>query len=179
MDDDLLNRHDRHRPFWERACVDSYRRLTSYASRLTNGKSYDAADLVQETVFRVLSYPPNPEEIARPLSYLLTVLRNVWSGAWKRQHAADTESLEPLLGTKALDHLIVEPDVFRILENEELLREVSVRKGRLTSREELLLTLYLQGLKCKEIAVLLGENRRLISADLNAMLTKVRYRLQQ
>jgi RNA polymerase sigma factor (sigma-70 family) len=179
MDDDIRSRRDRHRPFWAQTCVEFYQRLTSYASRLTNGKNYDAADLVQETVSRVLSYPPSPEEIANPLSYLLTVLRNVWSGTWRRQHTAETESLEPLLGTEALNHLTVEPDVFRILENEELLKEMSVKKGPLTPREELLLALYLQGLKCKEMAALLKENQRLISADLNAMLTKVRYRLQQ
>ena len=179
MDSALSDRRDRHRPFWEQTCVALYERLTSYASRLANGKSYNAADLVQETVARVLSYPPNPEQIANPLSYLLTVLRNVWSSSWREQHTAETESLEPLISTGALDHLAVEPDVFRILKNEELLKQLSVRKGRLSPREELLLNLYLQGLSCKEIAALLNDNQRLISADLNALLTKLRYRLQQ
>jgi DNA-directed RNA polymerase specialized sigma24 family protein len=136
-------------------------------------------DLVQETVLRALFYSPNPERIRSPLSYLLTVMRHVWTDKWGHDHTAETESLDHLQDTKRLKHPAIEPDVLRILENEDLLKQLSDKRGPLTPREQLLLTKHLEGYNCAEIAAVLGEDKRLTRSDLNAVRVKVRYRLQK
>src|ERR1044072_5891118 len=111
------NSRNRRRAFWEKMCVDFYGRLTAYASRLANGKEYDALDLVQETVLRVLFYAPNPKKVQSPLGYLLTVMRHVWTDKWDREGTAKTTSLEQVGETKSPVEATVEPEVLRILEN--------------------------------------------------------------
>lgn len=158
--------------------MDFYERLTSYACRLANGKSYDAVDLVQETVFRVLFYSPNPKKIRSPLGYLLTIMRHVWTDKWGRERTSATESFEQLQERMSLAKAAMEPDVLRILENEDLLKQMSEKRGPLTPREELLLTKHLEGYNCAEIAHMLGEDKRVTRSDLNAVRMKVRHRLQ-
>jgi DNA-directed RNA polymerase specialized sigma24 family protein len=84
-----------------------------------------------------------------------------------------------LQDTKRLKHPAIEPDVLRILENEDLLKQLSDKRGPLTPREQLLLTKHLEGYNCAEIAAVLGEDKRLTRSDLNAVRVKVRYRLQK
>lgn len=170
---------EQYRPFWEKTCLELYQRLISYAFKLVNGKNYDAVDLVQETVARTLFYSPNPEGIRSPLGYLMTVMRHAWTDKWKHEHTIDTESLEDLQETNHLQHLAIEPDVLRILENMDFLKRFSDKRGQLTAREALLLTKHLEGYSCAEIATILGEDERLTRSDLNAVRVKVRYRLQK
>jgi DNA-directed RNA polymerase specialized sigma24 family protein len=164
-----------HRPFWEQACQDLKQGLMSYALTLANGKLYDAEDLVSETTCRALSYSPDPATVLNPLRYLKGMTRNVWIDKWNREETENTVSLESV--SKKSHHPSVAPDALRIVENEELIDEFSVHRGRLNEREELLLTLYLRGYKCGEIARTLNEDVRLTRSDLNAVRTKVRYRL--
>lgn len=166
---------EQYRPFWGKALAEFDTRLNSYALRLANRRSYDAEDLIQETACRVLVYSRNPAEIRSPLGYLLRVMRNVWADKWARDNVANLESLDDLLSTGR--DPAVEPDVQRLLESMELKEEMGVRQGPLTEREELLLGLYMNGYKCKDIADEMGENVRLIRSDLNAVKAKVRYRL--
>jgi RNA polymerase sigma factor (sigma-70 family) len=176
-DDDDGKRRNQYGPFWAKTIEDSNERLMSFARRLSNGRVYDAEDLTQETACRALTYSRNPEEIRNPLSYLLRMMRNIWIDKWAKENTANVESLDDLLSTGR--HPIVEPVAQRLLENEELQHDMSVKQGPLDSREKLLLELYLKGFKCKEIADKLNENVRLTRSDLNAVKAKVRYRLMK
>lgn len=171
-------RREQYRPFWEAVCVEFYLRLISKARRLTNGKTHDAEDLAQETVFRVLHYSPNPDKIKNHLNYILRAMRHAWMDKWRHDQAAKTDSFEELEETKRLNHPAVEPDVLRILENKELLKLLKDNHGPLTNREMFLLTKHLEGYDCAEIAAMLGEDERIVRADLNAVRAKVRYRLK-
>jgi RNA polymerase sigma factor (sigma-70 family) len=173
-DDDDASR-EQYRPFWGNAFEEFDQRLRSYAHRLANGRAYDAEDLVQETACRALIYARNPAEIRNPLSYLLRMMRNVWTDKWARENVANTESLDDLLSTGR--DPVVEPVVQRILESMELQEEMGARQGPLNAREKLLLELHMKGYKTKEIAAELGENVRLTRSDLNAVKAKVRYRI--
>lgn len=181
-----INSRNRHLSFWQKNSEVLMPRLTAYAMRLVNGRRYDAEDLVQETVFRFLMYPPNPEGIRNHLVYLLTIMRRIWITNWRlKEGAARTESLDELLSKEVLEEShrsiepAVEPDVFRVLENTELRDELRLIQSRLTSREKELLKLYLGGYTVKEIADKLNEDVRLVLPDLNAMRTKVISRLMK
>jgi RNA polymerase sigma factor (sigma-70 family) len=171
---------NKHALYWAKACEDSMQRLRAYGLRLANGRSYDADDLVQETVYRTLTYSENPERIRNPLGYLLRTMYHIWITKWHTENTANTESLDELQSKKALkNHPIVEPDVFRILENKELARKFRALLGSLTTREKKLLELYLEGYKCKEIADKWNEDVRLVSVDLNAVKNKVYQRIKR
>jgi len=169
-----------YRAFWAQTCKDSYHRLISAARRLAPNNAYEAEDLAQETVCRALTYSKNPKEISNPFGYLLRVMRNVWIDKRVHEHRETTESLDELLNSDRarFSEPAIEPDILRILENEELMARMKVMKGPLTKREWLLLKLYLEGFSCEEIAAKLDEDVRLTRSDLNAVRTKVRYRLQ-
>lgn len=178
-DGDHIRNH--YRPYLEKTYKDFYQPLFSRARRLANGRLHDAEDLMQETFCRALIYPRNPEEISNPLGYLLRIMRNAWRDKWVKENAAVTDSLDELLnrdGPRAAEPAI-ESDIQRILENEELMAEMKVKQGPLTSREKLLLKLHLEGFKCKEIAARLSEDVRLVRSDLNAVRTKIRYRIRK
>ena len=167
-----------HAPYWAKVCEEFLQRLIAYARKLANGRSYDADDLVQETVCRILMYPKNPAEVESPFGYLVTIMRNIWSTKWRAENTANTESLDELQSKKALkNHPTVEPDVFRILENEEFARKFNNLPGRWTTRERELLRLYLEGYNCKEIADMWNEDVRLVRSDLNAAKSKLHQRI--
>jgi RNA polymerase sigma factor (sigma-70 family) len=174
---DKKTRREKYGPFWEKACEDSKQRLISYALRLANGRLYDAEDLFQDTVCRALDYSRNPEAISDPLGYLLRMMRNGWISKWRKENTDNVDSLDsnPALQNRAQT---VEPTVLRMLENNDLQDEMSAKEGPLTPRESLLLKLYLAGYKCKEMALILSEDVRLTRSDLNAVKSKVRYRLK-
>ncbi len=73
----------------------------------------------------------------------------------------------------------MEPDILRILENKDLQSAMTVKRGVLTLREKTLLEQYLMDYKCEEIAKNLNEDVRLTRSDLNAVKSKIRYRLKQ
>jgi RNA polymerase sigma factor (sigma-70 family) len=166
--------------YWTKVCEDFMQRLIAYALRLANGRAYDAEDLVQETICRALVYSKNPEEIKNPLGYLLRIMRNIWITKWRKENTANMESLDTLQNTKTLkNHPTVAPEVFRILENEELAESLRVLPGPLTTREKLLLGLYLKGYNCKEMGQILNEDARVTRSDLNAVRSKVHQRIKR
>jgi RNA polymerase sigma factor (sigma-70 family) len=184
-ENDAVNSRNRHRPFWEKFIEDSKDRLKAKALRFMNGNVHDAEDLMQETVCRILMYPRNPKTTRSPIGYLSTIMRNIWITKWHKEDKAKMESLDELLSKEAQEkrHKVVEPAVepeaLRILESDERRAEMRAKLGLLTSREKLLLTLYLEDYTCKEIAHKLNEDVRLVRSDLNAVRTKVRSRLMK
>jgi len=176
-DDDHGEHRTRHGPFWVKALEDANERMMSYARRLTNGRVYDAEDLVQETACRALTYTPDPGGIGNPASYLLRIMRNIWVDKWARENSANVERLDDLLSSAR--HPKVEPIVQQVLETRELQEEMNVGQGQLTAREQLLLKLHLKGYTSKDIADRLQEDVRVTRTDLNAVKAKVRYRLKK
>lgn len=178
-----VNSRKQHRPFWEKACQEFMPRLIACALRLANGRIYDSEDLVQGTVLRALMYAKDPQETRSPFGYLLSIMRSLWITKWHKEDTAKTDSLDELLSKEAQQHQhssaepAVESDILQILENDELRAEIRAKQGPLTPRETLLLALYLEGYKCKEIADKLNEDVGRVRSDLNAMRTKVRNRL--
>ena len=185
MTTETNNSRDQHRPFWAQACQDYMQRLIAFALKLVNGRSYDADDLVQETLLHALHCSKDPAEVKQPVGYLLRIMRNIWIDKWHKEGKVKTESLDEGLSKETQQKQYrsvepaVEPEALRILENDELLAELRANQGPLTPREKLLLALHLEGYKCKEIASELKEDVRLVSTDLNAMRTKVRTRLMK
>jgi RNA polymerase sigma factor (sigma-70 family) len=176
MANDVSEVADRKAAFWAKFYEEYFKRLCALARcLLTDGNLAEAEDVVSEAFLRVIHYVKNPEAIANLPGYLWITVKRVFIAKRRKEHSAQMESLDDLLS--AGQHPTVEPQVLRILENEELLNALSANKGPLTSREEQLLTLHLQGLSCDEIATVLGEDVRLTSVDLNAVKAKVRYRL--
>lgn len=171
---------NQHALYWTKACEDFMQRLIAYALRLANGRSYDADDLVQETVLHALNCSKDPSEVKNPLGYLLRIMRNIWITGWHKEGAVKAESLDELQNTKALkNHPTVAPEVFRILKNEELVKAMRVILRTLAPREKNLLKLYLEGYKCNEIADILAEDVRITRSDLNAVRTKVQQRIKR
>ncbi len=167
------------RSFWEKACDEYQQRLATYARRLAKGNAADANDLVQETMCLVLAHAGNPAGIERPIAYLFTVMRNAWITKWRKENQANLESLDHVGTRRALKSLpAIEPEVLVALENKEFQQALRVGKGPLSQREKQLLQLFLQGHKIQEIAEILGEDKRIISVELNAVRSKVRYRLK-
>jgi len=168
------------RTLWVQVYEDFYSRLNNAAHRLANGNLSDAEDLMQETIYRALLYPRDPATVENPLSYLLRIMRNAWRDKWVKENTAHTDSLDDILSNEALSKKLptIELEVLSILENEELQDQMMRNIGRLTSRERLLLDLHLQGYNSSEIASQLNEDVRLIRYDLNAVRSKVRYRLR-
>lgn len=176
-DEDLSNSGERYRTYWEKACDQFTPSLISYARRLTNGKIYDAEDLMHDTVCRALIYSRDPTEIRNPLSYLLRTMRNIWLDKRKHENTSNMDSLDDLLIKNR--HPAVEPEVLRVLENEDLEAQMRVGQGPLTTHEKNLLRLYFQGYKCKEIAEKMNMDIYRTRSELNAVKAKVRYRLKK
>lgn len=169
-----------HALYWTRACEAFMQRLIAYAMKLANGRSYDADDLVQETVLHALNCSKDPGEVANPLGYLLRIMRNIWITKWHKEGTANVESLDDLQNTKATkNHPSVAPDVFRILENQEFLEAIRIILRTLAPREKTLLKLYLKGYKSDEISEILQEDVRITQSDLNAARTKVQQRIRR
>jgi RNA polymerase sigma factor (sigma-70 family) len=182
---DPSNSRDQYALYWIKVCEAFIQGLIAHALKLANGRRSDADDLVQETVCRILMYPKNPEKIRSPFGYLLAIMRNIWITRWRKQGTTKMESLDELLSKEAQQkphrnvEPAIEPDVLRILENDEHKAELRAKQGPLTSREEFLLKSHLEGYTCKEIAGKLNEDVRLVRVDLNAVRTKVRARLKR
>ena len=175
MTQDVSEALDRWVSFWEQIYLEYFRRLCAMARRrLTGGDEAEAEDVVSEAFARAITYARNPEAIAYPLAYLWQIVRNVWLDKLRRENTATMVRLDALDSDQ---HPTVPPDALRLLENEELMKTFAVKQGPLTSREKKLLELYLAGYDCAEIAAILKEKVGMTRSDLNAVRTKVRYRL--
>ncbi len=168
---------NRHLAFWERACDDAKQQLISYARRLAKGRVYDADDLFQDTVCRIFVYLKNPEDIRNPVAYLLRTMRNVWLDKRRQEDSSNIESLDDMLNEHR--HPTVDPQVTRLLENNDLKNEMQAGKGPLSREEKQLLSLYLEGYKCGEIAGRMNWDVYRTRSELNAVKAKVRYRLKR
>ena len=123
-------------------CEEFMQRLRAYALRLVNGRTYDADDLVQETIYRALLYSTDPSKVRNPLAYLFAIMRRRWSTKWRQENSANMDSLETLHNTKAWKNQpTVAPDALRILENEDLLKALRILLKHLNARERRLLRL--------------------------------------
>jgi DNA-directed RNA polymerase specialized sigma24 family protein len=131
-------------------------------------------------MLRALNCSKDPAEVKKPVGYLLRIMRNIWISKWQDEHTANTESLDEYQDTKATkNHPIVDPVVFRILENQEFAEAMRVILISLNPREKSLLKLYLQGYKCDEIAKIMIEDVRVTRSDLSAVRTKVQQRIKR
>jgi RNA polymerase sigma factor (sigma-70 family) len=170
--------NDPNNAFWQKAYENNFTPLCSKAScRLTKGNKAEAEDVVSEAFLRAIRYVKNPEAIKNLFGYLWTTARRVYLAKLDKEHTAQTQSLDDMEGDTL--HPSVEPEVMRILENKELEEKIRAKHGPLTPREKLLLEWYLEGYTCNEMAERLGEDKRLVRADLNALKAKVRYRLHR
>jgi RNA polymerase sigma-70 factor, ECF subfamily len=165
---------------WESFCLLSYGKLLARARKLTNGDVDKAGDLVQETILRILSYPPILADIKEPLAYLFRIMRNAWVDQARRMIGIHLESLDDPLNVELHKKLpVVQPEVQRNLENKELLEAIKRLRGGLSPREKRLLKLIVEGKEREEIAHIVGEDVRIIRADWNALMAKLRYRAQK
>ena len=173
------NDHHRsgHRKFWEKVCNENMSQLRAYAGRLASAKFDVAEDLLQGTLCEALAADKNPREIQKnPLNYLLGIMHNAWVDTVRGKNEADVQSLEQL---KFDQHPTVDPDVFRVLEHEERVARFEAEHGPLNPREKFLLKRHLMGHTNQEIADELHEDVKVIRYDLNAVKSKVRYRLKR
>jgi DNA-directed RNA polymerase specialized sigma24 family protein len=169
---------------WEDIYENCKTSLRYNALKLTKGRTYDAEELLQETFYRALRYCTNPEELRKPLAYLLRIMHNIWNTKQGKREDAITLSLDELLSQEDEERRVkfvepsVDPVAERILEHKELWEEFKVVRGPLKERETFLIERHLQGYACDEIADEIGEDVRLTTSDLNAVRTKVRARIQ-
>ena len=166
-----------HRIFWTQKVDEDYPRLNSYARHLC--RNDQASDLVHDVVYRVLKYAPDPKLIKNTTNYLLRAVRNAWFDRIRAAKKAELISYDDPSNEELRFALVAtERDMSIDLDNERMRDAMKVVLRRLSPRERRLLTLYLEGLKCKEIAAELGEDARITSVDLNAVKSKVRYRIE-
>jgi RNA polymerase sigma factor (sigma-70 family) len=167
------------RQTWAEVCLDFYPQLLATAHALTRD-AVQSQDLVHETVLRFLTYDRDLEKIKAPLPYLLLSMRNVWIDLQRKHNKHNEVSLDDLLSSEKLEakYLLVESDVLRSLENEELAETFWANVGPLTLHENRLLALWFGNYTADEIARALGEDVRVTRYDLNALKAKIRYRLK-
>ena len=168
---------------WSTTILEYYERLLRYALRLTNGRREAAEDLVQETALRTLSNPATAGSVTNPGSYLKRVLRNIWIDTWRKEKPDLLESLERDEEDQSGQHAAepsIEPEILRILENEDYWHELkkSARKI-LNATEWRILLLHLQGFNCKEIGERTGLSTKAASSALNAIRNKIKYHLRK
>lgn len=164
------------RGIWAKVCADNYLRLRSYAWRLTHN-SHAAEDLVQDTITKILRLVPDPEAVEDKLSYLLRSVHNTWLRWLKEKGRPEIISIDDP-ANKAVFAIAAPQRDDDAAEAESRRRMMLTQMRRLNERERGLLTLYLEGYKAGEIAAQLDEDVRVISYELNALRTKVRYRLR-
>lgn len=158
--------YEKHRP-----------RLQAYAWRLT-GNAAAAEDVVQNVILKILRLSPDPESVASRLGYLLRSVHHASMDWLKKQMQISTVSIDT--GDRRELEQMAEPEREADDDSEAERRLVMASElKRLNKRERKVLTLYLEGNKCPEIALMLNEDQRVISYELNAVRVKVRYRLQR
>lgn len=170
---------------WAAVVEREYPRLLRYARRLAYANHDDAEDMVQEAACRILDSRVDPTVVQSQVSYLRTVIRNVWLDE-RRKRPMITVSYDDDANEGIRIQLVDEQasnvmqsriedreltDIFGRLLREEL--------GYLQKREHKLLLMHLQGLNTMEIAEELGEDVRVVRYNLNAIKSRMRYRLKR
>jgi DNA-directed RNA polymerase specialized sigma24 family protein len=172
-------RESRHR-FWVHALEEQRVPLRVFALRLKARREPEADDLCQDLAVRILRLLPDPAGIECVTAYLIKTMRRLNITHWRRESRKQMESWEDENGNeRAGTHRMVDAVAPTILENQALQKTLIQHGGPFTSCEEQLLRLHLQGYECKEIARRLGQDVRIVRADLNAVRAKIRYRLRR
>lgn len=164
---------------WGAAIESNYDHLLKFGLWLTGGNRDDAQDIVHQAICKVLSSSGRPMITRAALSYLFMAVSHAHIDNYRahrhRWISYDDEVNEALLN-QLVDEQTGEAMQTR-LEDEELRQRMLLGFGPLNKRERELLSMYLEGMNTKEIAATLGEDRRLVGSDWNALRMKVRYRL--
>jgi RNA polymerase sigma factor (sigma-70 family) len=176
MSDDAHDRTKFYRAIWAEDCETHYPRLRSYAWRLAG--DVDAAnDIVQDVVTKILRLVPDPAAVGDRMNYLLRSVHNRWADWVKERSHLKTVSLSDPDNKEVYAIAAPQRDADVDAETEQCRLEMSIVLRRLNQRERDVLTQFLEGYTCDEIAMRLRADRRVISYELNAVRTKVRYHL--
>jgi RNA polymerase sigma factor (sigma-70 family) len=164
--------------FWSHAFITHYHPLCHRVCvHLTDGNAAEAEEISSEAFVLAMVYVPYPEAIINLFAYLFDTARHVSFRKRRREQPNRIESLEGLVETGR--EPAAESDAERFLETREYEATLRVKRGPLTPREKVLLKLHLKGYTCDEIAALLHESEGATRSDLNAVRSKVRYRLSK
>src|SRR5437773_1019380 len=139
--------------------------ILNYVYRLSGGNRSLAEDVTQQVFLNFWTHRAD-YDLERPLvPLLLTMARNAWVNAAKREEYRKTA---PLLETAAESP---PAGMGRALEQRELEKAVEGALGKLASpiREVFILSRY-QGLKCSQIAEVLGLSDKTVEARLSRAL---------
>jgi RNA polymerase sigma factor (sigma-70 family) len=148
----------------------------SVARAFTNGNKEAAEDLVQDTIYRILKYSPDPAKIENPDWYLARSLKNIWIDQWKKIGRFKMQSLSDEANKGLLDEMpITEPAVTRTLENQDLRKALRIVSGNLKPDKKEVFKLFLKGYDCDEIAVMLNKDPLRVRAELNGVRANIRY----
>jgi RNA polymerase sigma-70 factor (ECF subfamily) len=178
MFQDACDETQQKRAFWAHSCEDNYPRMCSRAYRLA-GNADDAAEIVQETMLKIFRLLPNPEAIENVVHYLLRAVRNTGVDWLRKKYQVKTVSIDDPNNKEVYTMAAPERNVDLKVETEELRRAMAIELRRLNKRERDVFARFLEGFSCDEIATQLHDDPRVISYELNAIRTKVRYRLSK
>ena len=163
---------------WEELFLEFYSWMCAYARSLYRGHVDRAEDLVHETILRILKCPRQPGDLTSPRAYVITTMRSAFLDALKKSIRAPLESLDDPQNAGLQKNLVSQSKVQRNLERQELLDAIRQEMARLSPRERRLLELLLEGKSPEEISEILEEDVRIIRVDVNALKSKLRYRLK-
>jgi RNA polymerase sigma factor (sigma-70 family) len=175
------------RTVWSQVCADYYQPALNFARRRA-GNLDDASDIVQDCAVRLLRLLPDHKHINDRRNYWLKIVSNLCNEhlTQRRLAAARTVSLDmppddddPVL---AFDppNPGRDPEMNAQIneETERLLTGLESHCHDLTERERAMLALRLQCSSNEQIASAWGEDLKVIRVDMNAILAKIRYRVQ-
>lgn len=167
------------RAVWSADCETHYPRLHAYAWRLS-GSGDAAGDIVQDVVAKMLRLVPDPESVGNRLSYLLRSVHNRWAD-WVTDpiRLKTTVSLDDPNNKELRTMAAPEKDTERDEQTEEYSLAVQREVALLEGREKEIFELYLEELKCSEIASRLGIHKSLVSYELNVIRNRILKRLQR
>lgn len=178
-EDERNNNREKYGPFWEAIFLNSRRSLTGQAMRLTDGESFEAEDLVQDTFVRIFYYSPDPGRIANPEGYLKRTLRNLWNDKLRTFLEMKIQSIDEEDNEALLNQLPpVQPEVMKLLDNELFQERLRIAQNGLKPQEKTIFKLFLKGYKCNEIAAKINEDVYKVKFMLNAVRAKIRYRIK-
>lgn len=178
---EIARRQQLFRPYWNIVFDPPDRRLFYAAMLFTKNNSWDAEDMVQGIVCRMLHYCPDPAGVKDVLSYVigsmrLGMLSEIGRKAGIREMSIDHEE-DGESSTAELPDLT--PDVLSTLQSRELIDIIKADPGPMTDLEGKIFRLFLLDLKCSEIAKALNLDQRIVRYELNNLRTKIIQRFQK
>lgn len=175
---------------WTNFCEDDHARaqLIAFARRLLPDEEKDKAeDTVQDAFCRVLIYT-DPARIDDKLNFVYKAIQNLCFDIYRgpRLLPANIECLDAPRNYEKEEWYMQLRDLGRDPElnaeiNEQVedyMRRLEESCADLTERETRLLKLHLDGWTNEEIASAWGEDIKVVRADVNAIMAKIRYRVQ-